>query len=76
MERLTLRIAASVEIAAEAPLLVAELLAGADGAEGNVVGHHHPDGTLDLRGGGAHHRAERGGGGDGPVDDVVDLVKS
>jgi hypothetical protein len=58
MERLTARIAASVEIAARRALAVRELLAGADRAEGDVVRDDHADRRLDLLGGRAHHRAE------------------
>ena len=53
---------------------VGELLAGADGAEGDVVGDDHADGGLDLLGGGLEHRAEGGRAGDRAVDDVIDLV--
>mmetsp|Transcript_20101 Transcript_20101/g.54793 ORF Transcript_20101/g.54793 Transcript_20101/m.54793 type:complete len:383 (+) Transcript_20101:492-1640(+) len=53
---------------------VGELLARADRAEGHVVRHGHADGALDLLFGGAQERSVHGGGADGSVHDVVDLV--
>mmetsp|Transcript_36279 Transcript_36279/g.81963 ORF Transcript_36279/g.81963 Transcript_36279/m.81963 type:complete len:570 (-) Transcript_36279:66-1775(-) len=56
------------------PLGVRELFACADGAEGHVVRHSHANGALDLLRCGPEHRAVHGRGGDGAVQDVVDLV--
>ena len=54
---------------------VRELLARSDGPPGDVMGHDHADGRLDLLGGGAEHRAVGGGARDRAVNHVVDRVR-
>ena len=53
---------------------IRQLLAGADGAERNVMRDDQADGRFDLLDRGPQHRAVDGGRGDRAVHDVVDLV--
>src|SRR5580700_9965031 len=53
---------------------IAELFARAYGAPGDVMGYDHADRAFDLLWGASHETGVDGGGGDGSVDDVVDLV--
>mmetsp|Transcript_97700 Transcript_97700/g.272853 ORF Transcript_97700/g.272853 Transcript_97700/m.272853 type:complete len:587 (-) Transcript_97700:29-1789(-) len=55
-------------------LRVRELLARTDGSEWDVVRDDHADGALDLFGRGTQKGTVHGRGGDGTVNDVVDLV--
>lgn len=53
---------------------VRKLLTGSDGSEGDVVSAEHTNGVLNLLWSSLHEGSVGADGGDGSVDDVVDLV--
>lgn len=53
---------------------VRKLLTGSDGSEWDIVSAEHTDGVLNLLWSGLHEGSVGADGGDGSVDDVVDLV--